>query len=121
MESRYSERVPVECSVLFAGEAGISEGRVIDVSLPGSFMESSESARPGDYVQMKLFLPDQQPAISVPLAVVRWMEGGRIAVEFIRSSEEDQARLMRFVQRHRRASTIPMWQGGIELLSAAGE
>lgn len=121
MKSRYSDRVPVECSVVFSGEAMIGEGRVIDISLPGCLLESPETAKPGDYVQMKLFLPDQQAVLSVPLAVVRWAEGNRIGVEFIRSSEEDQSRLTRFVQRHRRPDTTLGWQGGIELLSAAGD
>ena len=121
MESRYSARVPVECSVVFAGEAVIGEGRVIDVSLPGCLMESPESVKPGDYVQLKLFLPDQQPVISVPLAVVRWADGNRVGVEFIRSSEDDQIRLTRFVQRHRQGASMPKWDGGVEILSAAGD
>ena len=121
MKSRYSDRVPVECSVVFSGETTIGEGRMVDISLPGCLMESAETVKPGDYVQMKLSLPDQPAALSVPLAVVRWAEGNRIGVEFIRSSEEDQSRLTRFVQRHRRPATAVGWQGGIELLSAAGD
>jgi c-di-GMP-binding flagellar brake protein YcgR len=121
MESRYSIRIPVEGSVVFAGEAVIGEGRVIDVSLPGCLMESLESAKPGDYVQLKLFLPDQPPAISVPLAVVRWAEGNRVGVEFIRASEDDQTRLTRFVQRRQRGAAAPQWEGGVEILSAAGD
>ena len=121
MESRYSARVPVECSVVFAGETLIGEGRVIDVSLPGCLMESPEAVKPGDYVQLKLSLPDQQPAIRVTLAVVRWAAGSRIGVEFIRSSKDDQLRLTRFVQRHRRRASVHKWQGGIEILSAVGD
>ena len=121
MESRYSARIPVECSVVFAGEAVIGEGRVIDISLPGCLMESPESPKPGDYVQLKLFLPDQQPAIRVPLAVVRWAEGLRVGVEFIRSSEDDQQRLTRFVRRHRQGTLAPKWVGGVEIISAAGD
>lgn len=121
MEDRYSTRVPVECTVVFAGESIIGEGRVIDVSLPGCLMESPESARPGDYLGLKLFLPDRQPAISVPLAVVRWVKGNRLGVEFIRSTEEDGLRLKRFVKRHRQGTSVSEWQGGVEILSAAGD
>ena len=121
MESRYSARIPVECSVVFAGEALLGEGRVVDVSLPGCLMESPEAVKAGDYVQLKLFLPDQQPAIRVPLAVVRWARGSRVGVEFIRSSEDDQIRLTRFVQQHRRRASVPKWEGRVEILSAAGE
>lgn len=120
MESRYSVRVPVECSVVFSGDAMTGEGRVVDVSLPGCLMETPY-LKPGDYVQLKLSLPDQKATLNVPLAVVRWTDGSRIGVEFIRSSEEDQARLTRFVQRHCLTAPVSGWQGGIELLSAAGD
>jgi len=121
MESQYSSRVPVECSVVFAGDALIGEGRVIDVSLPGCLMESQEDVKVGDYVRLKLSLPDQKPPIKVPLAVVRWADGKRIGVEFIRSSEDDQVRLTRFIQQYRQAGTTSGWPGGVELLSAAGD
>ena len=120
MQRRYSARVTVECSVVFAGQTAIGEGRVIDVSLPGCLLESSECPKPGDYVQLKLSPPDQQPAVRVQLAVVRWAKGHRVGVEFIRSSEDDQIRLTRFVKRHRRGGSAPKWEGGVEILSAAG-
>jgi hypothetical protein len=121
MEDRYSTRVPVECTAVFAGEAIIGEGRVIDVSLPGCLLESPEYARPGDCLRLKLFLPDRRPAISVSLAVVRWVKGNRLGIEFIRSSEEDGLRLKRFVQRHRRGVSASEWEGGVEILSATGD
>lgn len=121
MKDRYSKRIPVECSVVFSGETLIGEGRIIDVSLPGCLMESSESTRPGGYLRLKLSLPDGQPAISVPLAVVRWVKNNRLGIEFIRMSEEDGLRLKRFVQRHRGGVSISEWEGGVELLSAAGD
>jgi hypothetical protein len=121
MEDRYSVRVPVECSAVFAGEAMIGESRVIDVSLPGCLMESAEFAKAGDYVRLKLFLPDRRQAVNVPLAVIRWVKGNRLGVEFIRSSEEDQIRLRRFVQRHGHGPSVSQWEGGVEILSAAGD
>ena len=35
MQARYSQRVTVECSVMFAGESAMGEGRVLDLSLRG--------------------------------------------------------------------------------------
>ena len=121
MEDRYSPRIPIECTAVFAGEAVIGEGRVLDVSLPGCLMESPEAAKPGDYVRLKLCLPDGQPAVDVSLAVVRWVKDNRLGVEFIRSSEEDGARLKYFVQRHRRGTVATKWEDGIEILAAAGD
>ena len=121
MEDRYSKRIPVEGSIIFAAETVIGEGRVIDVSLPGCLMEISESTRPGGYIRLKLFLPDGQPAVSVPLAVVRWVKNNRIGIEFIRTAEKDARRLKRFVQCHQQETFVSEWEGGVEILSAAGE
>lgn len=122
MKHRYSPRVPVEGSAVFANDTLTGEGRVIDLSLPGCLLETPKSVRSGDYVQLKLSLPDQKPPMNVPLAVVRWVAGNRLGLEFIRSSEEDQARLSSFFRGHRRASSFSgSWQGGIEILAAAGD
>jgi hypothetical protein len=122
MKQRYSPRVPVEGSAVFANDVMTGEGRLIDLSLPGCLLETSKSVRPSDYVRLKLSLPDKKPPMNVPLAVVRWVAGNRIGLEFIRSSEEDQARLSSFFRRHRRAaSSSGSWQGGIQILAAAGD
>jgi len=121
MKDRYSTRIPVEGSIIFAAETMIGQGRVIDVSLPGCLVEISESARPGGYLRLKLSLPDGQPAISVPLAVVRWVKNNRIGLEFIRTSEKDAKRLKRFVKRHQKGTVDSEWEGGFEILAAVGE
>lgn len=123
MNHRYSERIPVECGAVFSGENMCGEGRVIDVSLPGCLMESPELVKVGDYMRLRLFLPDQVAYLNVPLAVVRRVDGSFIGLEFIRSSDEDQARLTRYV---RRSFTVPRkvisrWDPGIELMAATGD
>lgn len=123
MNHRYSERIPVECGAVFSGENICGEGRVIDVSLPGCLMESPELGKIGDYIRLRLFLPDQSSPLNVPLAVVRRVDRSFIGLEFIRSSDEDQARLMRYV---RRSFPVPgkvvgRWDQGIELMAAVGE
>ena len=123
MNHRYSERIPVECGAVFLGENMCGEGRVIDVSLPGCLMESPELVKVGDYMRLRLFLPDQAAPLNVPLAVVRRVEGSFFGLEFIRSSSEDQARLTRYV---RRSFTVPRkvisrWDQGIELMAAIGD
>lgn len=123
MNHRYSERIPVEGAAVFLGEKICGEGRVIDVSLPGCLMESPEVVKVGDYMRLRLFLPDQAAPLDVPLAVVRRVEGSFIGLEFIRSSDEDQARLTRYVRRN---FTVPRkvasrWDQGIELMAAIGD
>lgn len=121
MEDRYSSRVPVECPIIFAGETVMGEGRVIDVSSPGCLMESSQPVRSGDYLRLKLFLPDGRSAISIPLAVVRWVKNNQFGVEFIRTSEVDEFRIKRFVRLHQLRLSMPAGEDGTTMLSAVGD
>ncbi len=76
--------------------------------------------RLGETLSLTVTRPNEQ-RIKVCEAVVRWSRGEEFGAATVEVLEHTQARLTRFVQRHRRASTIPRWQGGIELLLAAGE
>lgn len=121
MKSRYSERVSVQCLVVFAGDSMAGEGRVLDISLPGCLLESIETVKPGDYVRLRLFLPDKKTPLNVSLAAVRWADGCRFGVEFIRTSDEEQGRLDRFVRGHLPPmSNIKNWSEGIVIMGATG-
>lgn len=124
MNHRYSERVPVECGAVFSVDNLCGEGRVLDVSLPGCLMESPRWVKVGDYIRLRLFLPDQPSPLNVFLAVVRRVTGNYIGLEFIRFSDKDQARLARYVHRNLHAApkkAIGGWAQGIELMAVSGE
>ena len=122
MKSRYSQRVSVACSVIFCGDSGVGEGRILDVSLPGCLLESAARLKTGDYVQLRLFLPDLQSPLHVPLAAVRWVEGNRVGLEFIRTSHEERSRLELFVRRRSRpAGRSAAWSEGIVVVGASGD
>jgi len=123
MEQRYSERIAVGCEVVFARTGRIGQGRVIDVSLPGCLVESLAPFKVGDYVRLRLFLPDRPAPLNILLAVVRRVEGRLAGLEFIRTSQNDQVRLSRFVRKHELISrpSARCWDGGVELLAASGE
>ena len=123
MEQRYSERISVGCDVVFAKTERIGQGRVIDVSFSGCLVESLASFKVGDYVRLRLFLPDRPAPLNILLAVVRRVEGRLAGLEFIRTSQNDQVRLSRFVRKHAPISgpAARCWDTGIELLAAAGE
>lgn len=61
-------------------------------------MESSKKMSTGEYIQLRLFLPDHQTPLHVPLAVIRWTEGSKVGIEFIRTSHPEQHRLEQFVR-----------------------
>jgi hypothetical protein len=122
MKARYSQRVSVACSVIFSGDGGVGEGRMLDVSLPGCLLQSAATLKAGEYVQLRVFLPDLQSPLHVPLAAVRWVEGNRVGLEFIRTSHEEQTRLEQFVRRKSRcAGKRAAWTEGIVIVGASGD
>ena len=121
MQNRYSQRVPMDCSVMFAGDNCVGEGRILDLSLPGCLLESPKRMTAGEYLQLRLFLPDHQAPLHVALAAVRWVEGAKLGVEFIRTSEDERRRLEQFVRRSPAYSGPSPWSEGIVLLGAPGQ
>jgi PilZ domain len=101
MKIRYSERVPSEFPVIFAGDCFVGEGTVSNVSVPGCEIVSNKTVEPGAYIEMKVLMPDRAPSLCVELAKIRWRNGRRFGVEFIRMQGVDQVRLGRLIKRHR--------------------
>jgi len=120
MQSRYSQRVAMNCSVMFAGENIVGEGRILDLSLPGCLLESPKKMTVGEYIQLRLFLPDHATPLHVALAAVRWVDGCRLGVEFIRTSQEEQRRLEQLVKKHPILHQAPRWSERVLLLGATG-
>ena len=95
---RYCERVHTQFPVVFAGEAYVGEGTVLNVSVPGCAVHSRKLVQPGSYLEMRMLVPDNASPLRVGLAKVRWCEGGQFGVEFIQMPGEDQVRLGRLVK-----------------------
>jgi hypothetical protein len=95
---RYCERIHAQFPVVFAGEAYVGEGTVLNVSVPGCAVHSRKPVQLGSYLEMRMLVPDTTPALRIGLAKVRWCEGRRFGVEFIQMPGEDQVRLGRLVK-----------------------
>ncbi len=95
---RYCERVHTHFPVVFAGEAYVGEGTVLNVSVPGCAVHSRKRVQPGSYIEMRMLVPDTTSPLRVGIAKVRWCEGRRFGVEFIQMPGEDQVRLGRLVK-----------------------
>jgi PilZ domain-containing protein len=107
MVSRYGTRVSVECAGVYAGEMLVDEGRIRNVSLSGCQLEGAhQTMKRGDSVHLRVFMPDHQIPLNVPLAMVRWVGTNRAGLEFIRSSQEDQTRLTRFVRQQKQLAGV---------------
>ena len=78
----------------------MGEGTVIDLSKRGwkaTVVISSQSVRPGTYLKLCLYLPDQAPPMDVERAAVRWVKGQECGLEFLIMGSEQEERLRRFV------------------------
>ena len=96
---RYCPRVHSNFPVVFTSERCVGEGMVLNVSIPGCAIQSRKRVQPGSYLEMKVLVPDATSPLHIGLAKVRWCEGRRFGVEFIRMPGEDQIRLGRLVKR----------------------
>jgi hypothetical protein len=77
-------RVPVDYPVLFTGDEGSGHGTVINLTLAGGEIESHVQPPVGACVCLHVQSPGARPPIIVALAIVRWKNGDRFGLEFVR-------------------------------------
>ena len=92
LTARYSQRKGVEGSVCIAADGLLGNGRIVDLSVPGCLLETGLQLQANQPLRLRITYGTGKP-LSVSLAVVRWVNGYRAGIEFIRMSEEDQVRL----------------------------
>ena len=95
---RYCPRVHSNFPVVFTTENCVGEGMVVNVSIPGCAIQSRKRVQLGSYLEMRMLIPDTRSPLHVGLAKVRWSEGRRFGVEFIRMPGGDQIRLGHLVK-----------------------
>ena len=93
IETRSSVRVAIQCLIIVAYGVQTDEGRVLNLSKNGCLVESLLRIKAGDRLQLRLFLPESDQSICVPLAVARWAEAPRFGVEFVKMDERYRPRL----------------------------
>jgi hypothetical protein len=89
-------RIPVCYPVLFQTDWYMDEGQVLDLSLPGCAIESSRCLIPDEYVRLHVLLPHHP--VRMEVAKVRWAEGNRCSLEFLKMPEADKHRLVGLVK-----------------------
>jgi hypothetical protein len=90
---------------------------VVDLTVPGCQLETAFPLEFGQSVQLRVHI-DRQLPMRIDLGVVRWGKDGKVGIEFIRMSSEDQSRLRWYVgyadkrpKRSRAWSETALWTG----------
>lgn len=90
-EQRESKRVLVRFAVAFAGEHKKGRGLALDLSLGGCLMETASPLLAGALLELKLFVAEAEMPIEAA-AIVRWADGLRAGIKFLRIHEPDRFR-----------------------------
>ena len=117
MKSRYSDRKHTTCKATLSCDGRVGEGHLIDLTVPGCQLETTLVLEPGQCVQLRVHLDPRRP-MRVDLGVVRWTQGGKAGIEFIRMAQDEQLRLRFYVgyvekrwRSHQSWSEAPMCVG----------
>jgi hypothetical protein len=100
MKPRYKERIALRSRVTFTLGSHSGEGRLLDLTSPGCLIESSVAIQKGQSLQLIMFLPGLKSPLTIMLGVVRWTNGQRFGVEFIKMDETNRLGLNQFMSRH---------------------
>ncbi len=84
MQSRSRSRVTVDYPVLFTGDEGSGHGVVTNLTIAGGEIDSHVQFPIGARLCLQVQPPGARPPIVIALAVVRWKQGDRFGLEFVR-------------------------------------
>ena len=88
MERRSHSRIEINTKGSFLGEGTSDVGRVENLSGTGCRFRSKNEFRVGNFIELELQLPDGKEMIRVDVAVVRWVKGKRIGLDFLKIHAE---------------------------------
>ena len=98
MEQRKNPRFPVRFRSSFTSLNIVGgDGNITDLSLRGCRVESSTEVRPGTSLELRIHPSEDEPALKIREAVVRWSRAQQFGVEFVTLEPEEWARLQHTV------------------------
>ena len=97
MDLRYTYRFPSYCPVAFDGDETTGEGAVVNLSMTGWKVLSSQSVPKGTHLTLRVSLPHEDSPVEVDLAEVRWSDGRAFGLVILRMRLEERERLGRHV------------------------
>ncbi len=84
MHSRNRPRIGVDYAVTFTGDHLSGGGTLNNLTIAGAEIHSSVDCPIDAHLCLNIQSSGARPPIVVTLAVVRWKQGGRFGVEFVR-------------------------------------
>lgn len=96
MPSALLSQTMIECILSHNDEGLTGEGCIYDLTSASPTTLQPEHLDPGDYVKLRLWLPEENGCVFIELAEVQWIKNHWINVEVLSASPGDQARLRKF-------------------------
>jgi hypothetical protein len=105
-------KIAIDC-FLSQGVDGLQgDGCVYALSSSPPSITTPEHLHPGDYVKLRLWLPDDGSYLLIDLAEVQWVKNHWIKLDLLITSAKDQARLRQFAApaTHTAPASRRMWE-----------
>ncbi len=90
-------KIGIDCMLSKGCDGLRGDGCVYELSSSHVAVSNPEKLRPGDYVKIRLWFPDETTYSVIELAEVQWVKNEWIKIELLLVSPTDQARLRQFV------------------------
>jgi hypothetical protein len=88
----------IECLLSRVSHHLEADGCIFEPSADRCAIIPPDHLTAGDYVKIRLWLPNEAQPISVNLAEIRWVMGHWMAIEAIQMSRQERVKLTQFVQ-----------------------
>ena len=98
MSKRIRARVFVHRRITYRHAQGNGDGTLMDLSMQGCRIKGASSLTCGTRLRVWLWLPDQSLPVEIEQAVVRWIQGDRCGVSFLKVQPVMLARLVQVFQ-----------------------
>lgn len=93
LQPRGRRRVRVDYPAFFTGDEGSGHGTVTNLTIAGCEIESHAQLPTGASLHLHVETPEARPPIVISLAIVRWKNGDRFGLEFVRFEGETKEQL----------------------------
>ena len=107
MPLRRSQRFQMQGAIALSTEEGKTEAALVNLSTGGCAVESDTLFQNGEHLELRLYLPNEDPPLQVDLARVRWSSGRAYGLEFIRIHDEVKKQLRGILRAETRKKTSP--------------